>query len=216
MEFRNNDYLFTNGTSQTVRFFQLETGWEGRRTDAYGAARLAMQVLYSPGQGILGSEDADFIALGADGAESLILRMNLERAQKLGEFGSLLMRVRGQWADSDLLSSDQLSAGGLSGVRGFDEVVGYASNGVLGGIEWQSPTWQTAKAGDWTGAVFVDGAVLDRDASTDPGELLSTGVGCRFRWNDQVNARLDLAFPLECADSVDSNPMWHFSLGFSW
>jgi hemolysin activation/secretion protein len=216
MEFRNNDYLFPGGTSQTVRFFQLETGWEGRRADAYGSSRLSMMMLYSPGQGILGSEDADFIALGADGAESLILRMNLERAQKLGKAGALALRVRGQWADSNLLSSDQLSAGGLAGVRGFDEVVGYASNGVVGGGEWQSPLWQTDVVGDWMGVVFTDGALLDREAPGDPGELLSAGFGCRFRWKEQVHGRLDVGFPLESPDGVDSDPMLHFAVGFNW
>lgn len=216
MEFRNNDYLFPSGASQTVRFFQLETGWEGRRMDAFGSTRLAMGMLYSPGQGILGSEDADFTALGADGAESLILRLNLERAQQLGKAGTLALRMRGQWADSDLLSSDQLSAGGLSGVRGFDEVVGYASNGLVGGIEWQSPLWRTDVAGDWMGVVFTDGAVLDRDVPGDPGELLSAGFGCRFRWKERFNGRLDVGFPLECPDTVDSDPMLHFAVGFNW
>jgi hemolysin activation/secretion protein len=216
MEFRNNDYLFPSGASQTVRFFQLETGWEGRRTDEYGGTRFGGQLLYSPGQGVLGSEDADYIALGADGAESLILRMNLERTQRLGEVGSLVLRMRGQWADSDLLSSDQLTAGGLAGVRGFDEVVGYASNGLMGGIEWQSPLWSGGAAGDWMGVAFVDGAVLDREIRIDPGELLSAGFGCRFRWKERVNGRLDVGFPLECPDNVDSDPMLHFSIGMNW
>lgn len=216
MEFRNNDYLFPSGASQTVRFFQLETGWEGRRTDAYGTTRMVGQLLYNPGQGILGSEDADYIALGADGAESLILRMNLERTQRLGKVGALILRMRGQWADSDLLASDQLTAGGMAGVRGFDEVVGYASNGCMGGIEWQSPLWSSGVAGDWMGVAFVDGALLDRDIPIDAGELLSAGFGCRFRWNERINGRLDLGFPLECPDTVDSDPMLHFSIGMNW
>jgi hemolysin activation/secretion protein len=216
MEFRNNDYLFPSGASQTVRFFQLETGWEGRRADAYGSTRFGGQLLYSPGQGVLGSEDADFIALGADGAESLILRMNLERTQRIGEAGALVLRMRGQWADSDLLSSDQLTAGGMAGVRGFDEVVGYASNGLFGGLEWQSPLWKSRAVGDWMGVVFVDGAVLDREIRIDPGELLSAGFGCRVRWKEQLSGRLDVGFPLECPDSVDSDPMLHFSIGMNW
>lgn len=216
MEFRHNNYLFPSGASQTVRFFQLETGWEGRQTDAHGATRLGAQLLYSPGQGILGSEDADFLALGADGAESMILRVNLERTQRLGVVGALVLRLRGQWADSDLLSSDQITAGGLAGVRGFDEVVGYASNGIMGGIEWQSQFWRSEAMGDWSGVAFFDGAILDREIRNDPGELLSAGVGCRFRWMDRVNGRLDLGFPLECPDSIDSDPMLHFSIGVSW
>ena len=216
MEFRNNDYLFPDESSQTVRFFQLETGWKGRRSDRFGATQLELEILYSPGQGVLGSDDEDFIALGADGADSLILRMDLDRSLRLGKYGSLIGRLWGQWSDSKLLSSDQISAGGMSRVRGFDEVVGYASSGLVGNIEWQSPAWSTPIAGDLLGVCFIDGAVLDRDVKLDPGELLSTGFGARWRWSDQLYGRLDCAFPLECPDTVDSNPMWHFAVGFNW
>jgi hemolysin activation/secretion protein len=216
MEFRYNDYLFPNGTSATVRFFQLETGWEGRRTDVHGTTKLGLFALYSPGQGVLGSEDSDFIALGADGAESLIVRMNLEQNQKLGDWGALVARVRGQWSDRDLLSSDQLYAGGMTGVRGFDEVIGSSSNGLVGSLEWQSPFWKHERAGDWMGVVFVDGAVLDREQPTDAGELLSAGFGCRFRGKERTYGRIDVGFPLECPDSVDSDPMLHFAVGVNW
>jgi hemolysin activation/secretion protein len=216
MEFRNNDYLFPDESSQTVRFFQLETGWKGRRSDRFGATQLELGILYSPGQGVFGSDDEDFIALGADGADSLILRMDLDRSLRLGKYGSLIGRLWGQWSDSKLLSSDQISAGGMSRVRGFDEVVGYASSGLVGNIEWQSPAWTTPIAGDLLGVCFIDGAVLDRDVKLDPGELLSTGFGARWRWSDQLHGRLDCAFPLECPDTVDSNPMWHFAVGFNW
>jgi hemolysin activation/secretion protein len=216
MEFRNNDYLFPDGSSQRVRFFQLETGWKGRRADRFGTSQVALGMLYSPGQGVLGSDDEDFIALGADGAESLILRTDLERSLRLGKYGSLVTRLRAQWADSKLLSSDQISAGGMTRVRGYDEVVGYASSGMVGNIEWQSPTWSVPHAGDLLGVCFVDGAVLDRDSKSDPGELLSTGFGARWRWSENFYGRLDCGFPLENPDTIDSNPMWHFAVGFNW
>lgn len=216
MEFRNNDYLFPDESSQTVRFFQLQTGWKGRRLDRFGSTQFGIGMLYSPGQGIFGSEDEDFMALGADGAESLILRSDLERSLRLGKAGSLLARLRGQWSDSKLLSSDQISAGGMTRVRGFDEVVGYASSGLVANVEWQSPAWSVPHAGDLLGVCFVDGAVLDRDAAADPGELLSTGFGARWRWSERLYGRLDCGFPLECPDTIDSNPMWHFAVGFNW
>lgn len=216
MEFRNNDYLFPDETSQTVCFFQLKTGWKGRLADRFGSTQLDVGMLYSPGQGILGSEDEDFIALGADGAESLILRMDLDRSLRLGDFGALAGRLSAQWADSKLLSSDQISAGGMTRVRGFDEVVGYASSGLVGSLEWQSPLLKLPVIGDVLGLCFVDGAVLDRDSALDPGELLSTGFGTRWRWSEQLYGRLDCGFPLECPDTIDSNPMWHFAVGFNW
>lgn len=216
MEFRNNDYQFPDQSSQTVRFFQLETGWKGRLADRWGSTKLDLAMLYSPGHGVLGSDDEDYIALGADGAESCILRMEMERNVRLGDFGGLLARLNGQWADSKLLSSDQISAGGMTRVRGFDEVVGYASNGLVANLEWQSPVWTAPVLGDLSGVCFVDGAVLNRDALTDAGELLSSGIGARWRWSENLYGRADLGFPLECPDSIDSDPMWHFAVGFNW
>jgi hemolysin activation/secretion protein len=216
MEFRNNDYLFPDDSSRTVRFFQLETGWKGRRPDRFGTSQISLGMLYSPGQGVLGSDDEDFIALGADGADSFILRADLDRSLRLGGYGSLSTRLRAQWADSKLLSSDQISAGGMTRVRGFDEVVGYASNGMVGNLEWQSPTWSIPHAGDLLGVCFVDGALLDRDAKSDPGQLLSAGFGARWRLSENFYGRIDCAFPLDCPDGIDSNPMWHFAVGFNW
>lgn len=216
MEFRNNDYLFTNDSSQTVRFFQLGSGWKGRRSDRFGSSRVELSIAYSPGQGILGSEDEDFIALGGSGAEALIARIDAERTFKLGDLATLIGKLRGQWADSDLLSSDQLAAAGATRVRGFDEVVGYADNGLIGTLEVQSKAWETSRAGDFIAAAFLDGAVLDRDLPTDAGELLSTGVGVRWRMAEQFSARVDLGIPLTYPDSEDGDPMVHFSVNTTW
>lgn len=216
LEFRNNDYLFPSNRSETVRFFQIKTGWEGRREDGSGTTRLGVLALYNPGQGVLGSEDRDYIALGADGAESLIARITAERVQRMDKLGSLVLRGRGQWADSKLLASDEFSAGGMAGVRGFDEIVGYASNGLLGTLEWQSPLGKHDTLGEWMGLIFADGAVLDRDRPTDEGEMLSAGLGCRFRWKERVSGRMDIGFPIERPSGVDSDPVLHFALGLSW
>ena len=216
MEFRNNDYLFTDNTSQTVRFFQLGTGWKGKHTDRFGSSRLELSLAYSPGQGILGSEDADFIALGGSGAEALIARIDAERTLKLGDQATLIGKLRGQWADSDLLASDQISAAGATRVRGFDEVVGYANNGLVGTLEVQSRAWETQKAGDFTAVVFLDGAVLDRDLPTDPGELLSTGFGFRWRMADHFSAKADLGIPLTYPDTEEGDPMLQFSVSTTW
>ncbi len=216
MEFRNNGYLFSDGSSDAVRFFQLETGWKGKRSDSRGATRVDASIIYSPGQGVLGSDDADFIALGAEGAESWIARLEAERTLKLGENATLLGRCQAQWADSALLSSDQISAGGVGRVRGFDETVGYASKGIIATIELQSKFYHTQKAGDWQGISFIDAAFLDREHSYDVGQLASTGVGLRWRYEENIAAKLDLGIPINCPDHTDVGPMLHFSVSTSW
>ncbi len=216
MEFRINDYLFSDGSRDTVRFFQLETGWKGKRYDALGFTRVDVALIYSPGQGILGSNDEDFIALGAAGAQSLIARLELERTLKLGGGATLMGRCEAQWADSDLLSSDQIYASGVNRVRGFDEAVGYASDGIVATIELQSKVYHTAKAGDWQGISFVDAAFLNREHSYDIGQLASTGVGLRWHYEDKLSARVDLGIPIDCPEQINVNPMLHFSVSTTW
>ncbi len=216
LEFRSNDYLFSNQTSSQVKFFQIGTGWKARRTDRWGMMRLDASVLYSPGQGMLGSEDADFIALGADGAESWIGRLEFERTWKLGEIATLVGRGQAQWADSKLLSSDQISAGGVNRVRGFDETVGYASKGVVASIELQSRSLPIFKTGEFQAISFLDGAVLNRDQSGDVGQLASVGVGLRWRYAERLSAKVDLGVPIDYPKDLGGDPVLHFSVSTNW
>jgi hemolysin activation/secretion protein len=216
MEFRANDYLFSNNTSKKARFFNLEVGRKGRRYDSLGYTSVDASLVYSPGQGVLGSNDADFISLGADGAESLIAKLELERTLKLNKNAMLLGRCRSQWADSNLLSSDQISAGGFGLVRGFDESVGYASTGIVTTVELQSRNFHTTKAGDYQAVTFFDAAFLNRDQAGDIGQLTSTGLGLRWRYAEHLSARLDLAIPVDCPEQENSDPMLHFSISTTW
>jgi len=216
MEFRANDYLFSNNTSKKVRFFNLEVGRKGRRYDSLGYTSMDASLVYSPGQGILGSKDSDFTTLGADGAESLIAKLELERTFRLGKNATLLGRCQSQWADSSLLSSDQISAGGFGLVRGFDESIGYASTGLVTTVELQSRNFRTTKFGDYQAVTFFDAAFLNRDQADDIGQLASTGVGLRWRYAEHLSVRADLAIPVDYSEQENSDPMLHFSISTTW
>jgi len=135
---------------------------------------------------------------------------------KIADYGTLMGRVNAQLADSDLLSSDQITAGGANRVRGFDETVGYSNDGMVANLEFQSRAFHTAWAGDFVAVVFVDGAILQRDYPTDPGELLSAGGGFLWRYQDHFTAKLELGVPLSYPDSEDGDPLWHFAIGMNW
>ncbi|NQW99037.1 ShlB/FhaC/HecB family hemolysin secretion/activation protein [bacterium] len=216
LEFRNNDYTFSNSPSQTVKFFNLETGWKGRRFDRFGFSRLDASLSYNPGQGIFGSDDEDYIALGASGAESVVGRFEFERTLKLGKEATLVGRGRAQWSNSELLSSDQLSAGGYNRVRGFDETVGYASTGIITTLEVQSRFYQSPQTGSFQGLAFFDSAALHRDEDTDAGQLASVGVGVRWRYEEMLSARADLGIPVDHPDDLDGDPRIEFSISASW
>lgn len=216
LEFSKNDYQLSDGTFQNVNMFQIASGWKGRLLDSFGMTRLDASLVYTPGQGILGSTDADYISLGADGAESLIARLEMERTLKLGEVGFLVARAQGQWADSTLLSSDQISAGGVYRVRGFDEAVGYASKGIVGTLEWQSKSFPTPHTGDFQAIAFIDGAILNRDTVSDAGELASVGVGLRWQYEEMLSVKLDLGIPIDHPSNLSGDPMLYFSVSTNW
>jgi len=216
MEFRENDYQLSDGMFQGVNMFQIASGWKGRRLDRSGMTGLDASLVYTPGQGILGSTDADYRALGADGAESLIARLEMERSLKVAEMGFLVGRLQGQWADSILLSSDQISAGGVSRVRGFDEAVGYASKGLVGTIEFQFKNLPTPRCGDFQAIAFIDGATLNRDTAGDPGQLVSVGAGLRWSFEEKVSAKLDLGIPIDHPNELDGDPKLYFSVMTNW
>ena len=216
IEFRNNDYVFSNTASQTVQFFNIEAGWKGRLTDSWGLSRVEASFSYNPGRGTLGADDEDYVALGASSAESLVARCELERTLKLPADMTLVGKARGQWADSELLSSDQLSAGGYNRVRGFDETVGYASTGVVLTLELQSKFYQPAHAGAIQALAFIDAAALHRDAVTDTGQLASVGFGFRWRFDDRVSARVDLGIPVDHPDELEADPQVEFAISTSW
>lgn len=216
MEFRKNDYDLSSGTSESVDFFQIVSGWKCRFVDRLGMTRAEATLLYSPGHGTLGSKDADFIALGADGAESVIARIELERSLKLGEVGALVGRVQGQWANSKLLSSDQISAGGMGRIRGFDEAVGYASKGLVASVELRSKAYPTSHAGEFQGISFIDAATLSRDNPGDAGQLGAWGIGVNWHYQEMFAAKLALGIPIVAPDDVDADPRLYFSVSTNW
>ena len=216
LEFRNNDYTFSNSPPETVKFFNIETGWKGRLFDSFGMTRLDASVSYNPGKGVFGSSDDDYIALGASGAESVVGRFEFERTLKIGKEATLVSRSRAQWANSALLSSDQLSSGGYNRVRGFDETVGYASTGVVTALELQSRFYPAPRFGTFQGVTFFDAAALHRDEDTDAGQLASVGVGVRWRYEEMLSARMDLGIPVDYPDDLDGDPRIEFSFSVSW
>ncbi len=215
-EFRNNDYLFSDGSDSAVQFFQIEAGWKGRQNDRYGVTRMDFSLNYSPGNGALGSEDEDFIELGGSGAEAFIAKTELRRTLKLGKQWNLACRLQAQWTESDLLASDQIHAGGYNLVRGFDESVGYGSKGIVGGIEMQTRPYRLFDVGKILGLTFIDGASLSRDQESDAGQLLSGGIGFRWQLEDNASARFDVALPLDYPESEDGDAMIHFGVTTSW
>ncbi len=152
----------------------------------------------------LGSSPQEFenSRFKADGS-FIYLRGDLAHTYDLPAGFQVFGKVQGQVSDSPLLSSEQLSGGGLGTARGYLEGEVPGDSGGFGSVELRSPSligWLGKKAGEWRVYAFADAGRLtiqnplpDQVSTFD---LASVGVGSRFRLLDHLNASIDAGLPL--------------------
>jgi hemolysin activation/secretion protein len=143
--------------------------------------------------------------------------VDLQHTQELPEGLQFYGRVQAQVADGPLVSSEQMSVGGLDTVRGYLESETLGDNGVAGTLELRGPdigTMLQAKMKDETGLGnphyttfnewrffgFVDAGVArtleplsEQQAEFD---LWSYGIGTKFKVFNNLNGVVDLAMPM--------------------
>jgi len=148
----NNDLEF-GGVSVSSGFTEViqgVVGYSATRSDALGGTGLAVNLFYSPG----GLSDDNTTAafrpspthLGRSYADAryAYLRASLQRRTDLPEDFAWVARVQGQWASTNLLSSEQLGAGGVDSVRGYGEREANGDQGFLVTNELHAPTLSPA------------------------------------------------------------------------
>jgi len=80
-----------------------------------------------------------------------VLRPTLVRLQRLTDRFSLLLRLRGQWADGNLDGSEKFGLGGAYGVRAYPQGEAQGDEGWLGNLELRyalTPNWQLSTFAD--------------------------------------------------------------------
>ncbi len=115
----------------------------------------------------------------------------------------LYAKLDGQITGDSLLSSEQLSAGGESSVRGYLEAERIGDYGARSTVELRSPSFGahiSPSINEWRVLAFADTAALWL-RNPLPGEsssytLAGVGVGTRLIAFDDFNAAFDVAFPL--------------------
>lgn len=205
-----NNLLFANtlvsNTPTTV--VQAVLGYSARRNDAYGYTEFSATARISPGDlGEHNDDDAFQRSRAGTEAQYLYVRADAERATRLPWKTAWVLRGRGQWSSARLISSEQLSFGGSSSVRGYDTNEVNADQGFTMTNELHSPAlhpinWfsETKKQDNLVLIAFWDyGYAQTKD--TQPGEdnavfLSSVGPGLRFNYGAYLSATLDWGFQL--------------------
>jgi hemolysin activation/secretion protein len=129
------------------------------------------------------------------------LNVNLTRRQTLTSSNNLYFSLSGQWANTNLDSSQKMSAGGPSSVRAYNTGAVSGDSGHLLTIEFQhnlSLDW----GGQWQAVAFVDRAQVTVNkkvlgTGTDPNLATLLGVGLGLNWTglNQVSVKAYIATP---------------------
>lgn len=152
------------------------------------------------------------------------LRLDAKHTQALGSGWSLFARASGQLASGPLISNEQFIAGGVDSVRGYLESNASGDDGYMAGLELRAPSLArrlTPKLTDFMPYVFAEGAHLrvrnPLSAQTARFDLLSAGLGLRFKGWEGVSGTLDWAVPFETVGVTKAGDgRVHFRLGYEW
>jgi hemolysin activation/secretion protein len=211
----NNDLQFGGSSisNSVTEVDQFSLIYHATIPDDFGNTAVNNTFVYSPGHLTGANTDAAFQPqsgqTGTDNARANYVydTLALTRTTNLPFDTSWVMRFTGQFSDGNLLPSEQLGAGGVDSVRGYDERAANGDNGILVSEELRSPTFDLSKIavddgiGDQTQVLaFWDyGGVSIKLPS--PGQqpytqLESVGLGLRYGLQDHVTLRFDYGWQL--------------------
>jgi len=137
--------------------------------------------------------------------------LQLSRIQSLPAAFSLFATVSGQWADSELDSSESFILGGAKGVRAYPQGEGAGSKGWLGQVELRYAIE------NFVPYLFYDSGRISRDAEDDKRSIAGCGVGLRYSYD---NWSLDLVSAWKTSggdaksDEKQRNPRIWFTLSY--
>ncbi len=185
--------------------------------------------------GTLSSTAAEFDNKRFDASPSFShFNADLSHTQELPEGFQLWGKVQGQIADGPLVSSEQLSLGGLDTVRGYLESEVLGDEGVVGNLELRTPdvgsmlqkqikdetgqgTPHFTTFNEWRFFAFTDAGratvlhpLPDQQSQFD---VWSYGVGTRFKVFNYMNGMLALSVPMISQTYTRANdPRFNFRI----
>lgn len=130
----------------------------------------------------------------------------LVHLQSVNTSDTLSLSVSGQWASTNLDSSQKMSVGGPTSVRAYDVGAVSGDRGYAFTAEYRRNLGQ-AWAGQWQVVAFVDSAsvtVNQNPWSTDENSATLSGAGFGLNWNgpDQWHAAVSVATPIGPAPAL--------------
>jgi hemolysin activation/secretion protein len=228
--------LGSDNTNTPISYLPLSLGYEGtfqgpgNQTKFNATLNFALRGLADDKVECLPGVFLDEFACKRSGGKSnyAYLRLDLKHTHQFAAGWNVLGRMSAQVASGPLISNEQFSAGGVDTVRGYLESTAAGDDGAIAGLELRMPLLTVGRQSlaevgltELTPYVFAEGASLRvqeaLSGQTDRFDLLSAGIGLRFKGWGGVTGALDLAYPFEDAGQVKAGDgRMHFRLGYEW
>ncbi|MEM9092686.1 MAG: ShlB/FhaC/HecB family hemolysin secretion/activation protein [Cyanobacteria bacterium P01_F01_bin.53] len=212
---RTGETLVSDVVIDSTRTSIFQFAQDYLKRDRAGAWGLRSQ--FNLGTGLLDATDRDN---GEADGQFFSWLGQIQRAQVLNRNNLLLMQGSLQLSDDSLLGADQFIIGGASSVRGYSQNARFGDNGFRASIEDRITVVRNEDDSPFTQLVpFLDtAAVWNQGANTNERNfLLGTGMGLIINPTEDIQARLDVGFPLiklnEAGDS-DQNAFFYFTMDY--
>ncbi|HTJ94973.1 MAG TPA: ShlB/FhaC/HecB family hemolysin secretion/activation protein [Pararobbsia sp.] len=157
-------------------------------------------------------------------ADFVIAKFNASYLHLFDKDYQLSARANAQLANEPVVSSEEFAAGGINTVRGYLEAEETGDNGVIGSIEFRTPSiakYVNSNLDEWRFHAFVDGGHLwllsPLPEQISSFNMLSLGIGSTMQLFKYASADLEMAFPLKAGISTRAyNPRFDFYIRASF
>lgn len=192
----------------TTDVAQWSLDYNAALKDAWGGATFTLTGVFSPGRWTARNHDPNFTESRASAkAEYGYGRASLERTTRLPWDFSWVVRGSGQWAEANLLGSEQFGLGGYNTVRGYEEHEANGDVGYLISTEIRTPplgigsALRMKKAADQLQIFGFFDYGGTQNHSLLPGEdphrqLAGAGPGMRYTISPSLTLRFDYGWQL--------------------
>lgn len=223
--FANTESSLADGANplitKTVNITQAVLGFNWGKESCKHKLTLNAEMYWSPGEiiGNQSNENFEELRLGAKN-HYVYGRATVGDVYVLPYNFSLSGLFRGQFANQNLLPSEQFGLGGYNTVRGYEERAVNADNALLFNFELRTPPVSLFKfvpltkvkkvRDDLIFLFFVDYGIGKNHKKFEDEEkikkLLGIGPGLRYSINPYLSARIDFGLKMRKAETTDLKP----------
>ncbi len=152
------------------------------------------------------------------------LKTDIKHTQKLPNDWAVQARLSGQLASGPLIAVEQFTLGGVDSVRGYLESQALGDNGIFTSVELRTPPLKKYFKDyikDLYAFTFIDAGYVKiyepLPSQNDSSQLVSVGLGIKFKAAKGIFTNLDYAHALKDAGEIEKgDDRLHFRVGYEW